>query len=381
MKERDYDVIVYGAGPEGVAAALAAAEHSGTVLLVDEGPDLGGSAVCGLLNCWRGDGQPALMEHLRKLTRRAWGRLIYEPEELARVFQSLLHDGGVDLLLSAKAVRVKSRIGEIKSVSFAGPEGRVKLSAWCYVDASQDGALTRLAGCSSVPDAEATAITVLARVGGIDTRVAGVFDHEVLSQYIAQFQSEQAADELPAGLAFPELVPCLRGGTAILNAAGAGIPIEEGSLGRTKAELKCRTDALAAIGFLQRNVPGYENCHLIHFAGQALVLSCQQPIRRRPESAVEVDSGLLEDVAALRHVNPENSAEPLVTPLGNLMCRDLENLLLARAESLTAEQLPMLLACGQAAGTIAAEAVLYDGCISKLDESRVRKALAENSGA
>jgi hypothetical protein len=249
------------------------------------------------------------------------------------------------------------------------------------VDASQDGALTRLAGCPYGPDSEATAITVLARVGGIDTRVAGVFDHEVLNQYMAQFQSEQAADELPAGLAFPELVPCLRGGTAILNAASAGVLVEEGPLGRTKAELKCRTDALATISFLQRNVPGYENCHLIHFAGQALVLSSPRPIRRRPESAVEVDSGLLEDVAALRHMNPENTAEPLVTPLGNLMCRDLENLLLARTESLTAEQLPMLLACGQAAGTIAAESVLYDGCIAKLDESRVRKALAESSGA
>ncbi len=378
MKERDYDVIVYGAGPEGVAAALAAAEHSGTVLLADEGPDVGGSAVCGLLNCWRGDGQPAMMEHLRKLTRRAWGRLIFEPEELARVFEALLHDAGVDLLLGAKAVKVKSRTGQIKSIAFAGPEGRVKLSAWCYVDASQDGALTRLAGCPCGPDAEGTAITVLARVGGIDTRVTGVFDHEVLGQYAGQFQSEQSADMLPGGLAFPELVPCLRGGTAMLNAAGSGATVAESPLGRTKAELKCRNDALAAIGFLQRNVPGYENCHLIHFASQALVLSHPHPIRRRTEEAVEVESGLLEDVAALRHVNPENPAEPLVTPLGNLMCRDLENLLLARAESMTAEQLPLLLACGQAAGTIAAEAVLYDGCISKLDETRVRKALSGN---
>lgn len=380
MKERDYDVIVYGAGPEGIAAALAAAESSGTVLLVDEGPDVGGSAVCGLLNCWHGDGHPALMEHVRKLTKRAWGRLIFEPEELSQVFHRLLKDAGVDLLLGARAVKLKENAGRIKSISFAGNHGRIKLSAWCYVDASQDFLLNRLAGCAFADDGDGTAITVLARVGGIDTRVAGIFDHETLSQYQAQFQTELATEELPRGLAFPELVPCLRGGTAILNAVGTGIAMEEGPLGRTKAELRCREDALSAIGFLNRNVPGYENCHLIHYAGQALMLTRPQPIRRRAESATEVESGDLEDIAALRHMDPENPAAPLVAPLGNLMCRDLENLLLARAESLTTEQVPLLLASGQAAGCVAAEAVLYDGCIGKLDENRVRKALSEKQG-
>ena len=38
-----YDVAVIGAGPAGLEAALAAARRGAEVLLVDDGPELGGS--------------------------------------------------------------------------------------------------------------------------------------------------------------------------------------------------------------------------------------------------------------------------------------------------------------------------------------------------
>lgn len=378
MTEREYDVIVYGAGPEGVAAALAAAERSGSVLLADGGTDVGGVAVCGLMNCWRGEGGGPLMEHVRSLTRRAWGRLIFEPEELAQAFRKLLKDAGVHLLLGAPAIRVKNKRRRIKSVSFAGSEGRAKLSAWCYIDASPDFTLARLAGCAFEEEPERAAIVLQARVGGIDTRVPGVFDGETMNQYMSQFMSELATEELPVGLAFPALTPCLRGGTAMLNAAGEGVPVEEGPLGRTAAELRCRDDALAAIGFLQRNVPGYENCCLIHFAGQPLVRSCPQPARLRAESAEAFDeSGLAEDVTVMIYRDPDNPNAEIAVPLGNLMSPDTENLLLARAGSMEEDRMPLLLSCGDAAGRAAAESLLYDGDVLKLDAERLRKALAK----
>lgn len=377
MSERDYDVIVYGAGPEGIAAALAAAERGGSVLLVDEGCDVGGSAVCGLLNYWQGDGNSLLMEHVRALTKRAWGKFIFEPEELAQSFRKLLATAGVSLLLGARAVKAKAKGGRIKSVSFAGHCGRVKLSAWCHVDASQDFALARLAGCCFDEEESETTIALLSRIGGIDTRVSGVFDADVLAQFTGQFKTEQAVDEIPAGIAYPTLVPCLRGGTAILNAADGGIPLGEGPLGRTAAESRCRQHVLATIGFLQRNVPGYENCYLIHFAGQPLVISRPQPLRRAECSDTEVEYGAIENLAVMNCKGPENPEVSVTVPLGNLMCRDMENLLLARAGCLESSQMPMLLACGSAAGRVAAESLLYDGDIAKLDVERLRKALVD----
>jgi hypothetical protein len=260
-------------------------------------------------------------------------------------------------------------------VSFAAGKGRVKLDAWCYVDATQDYALARLAGCPFDEGPDRTAISLPARVGGIDTRVPGVFDPAILAQYTDPFEAEQAVEEIPAWLAFPALIPCLRGGTAILHAVGDGIPMQNGPLGRTAAESRCREGTLAAIGFLQRNVPGYENCYLIHFAAQPLFTQRPQPVRRRPHASDDAVFGATEDIAVMSSRSQDNPAVLRPVPLGNLMCADMENLLLARAGGVAAEQVPLLLAGGEAAGRVAAEAVLYDGDILKLDAERLQKAL------
>lgn len=377
MKERDYDVIVYGAGPEGVAAALAAAERSQRTLLVDSGADVGGASVCGLMNCWRGEADAPLMELVHALSKRVWGKLIFEPEELAQALRERLRAAGAELLLGAGIAKVKAKGSKIKSVSFATGRGRAKLSAWCYVDASQDFSLARLAGCDFAGEEYKPSISLLARIGGIDTRVSGVFDPEVLRQYAGQFKSEQAVEELPAQLSFPALFPCLRGGTAVLNAAGDGIDVQEGALGLTAACGRCRDDVYATIGFLQRNVPGYENCFLIHFAGLPIAVDGPQPVRLRSQPIGEgLYSDTVEDIAVLGYKEADRADVSVAVPMGGLMCNGAENLLLARAENMACDQLPLLLACGDAAGRVAAQAVLYDGNITKLDPDRLKKALS-----
>jgi hypothetical protein len=282
----------------------------------------------------------------------------------------------VDLLLGARATKAKVKKGRINSVSFATGGGKVKLDAWCYVDASQDYALARLAGCVFDEEECESSIALLARIGGIDTRVPDVFNYDVLRQYVGQFKAEQAVEEIPDTLAYPALVPCLRGGTAILNAAGTGIPQDGEALGRTSAESRCREGVLATIGFLQRNVTGYENCFLIHFATQALYMDRPQPLRLRPEATVPSGSSeSVEDSIVLTYHDPDNPDTTIALPLGNLMCHSVDNLLLARAGSMVSEQVPLLLATGDAAGRAAAQAVLYDGSITKLDPERLRKAL------
>lgn len=371
MKDRDFDVIVWGAGPEGVAAALAAAERSGRTLLVDEGPDVGGSAVCGLINSWAGEADTILMEPLRRISRRAWGRMIYEPEELSLVFRKQLAKGAVRLLLGARLVKAKTKGGGIRNLSLATHAGRIKLSAWCYVDASQDYSLARAAKCGFAEDGRTTSLVLLARIGGIDTRVSGVFDADMLNQYRSQFNQETAIDELPAHMSFPSLIPCLRGGTAILNASGDGLPAGDDALERTGAESRCRENTAAAIGFLQRNVPGYENCYLIHHAPQPLIVDAQLPLTREPRGEAECRlPQATEDVCLVKVADGDTPAK-----LGSLLCRDAGNLVLARTDTAGFDRLPQLFASGEAAGLTAAEALLYDGAVGKLDPERLRRAL------
>jgi hypothetical protein len=198
----------------------------------------------------------------------------------------------------------------------------------------------------------------------------------MLAQYISQFKAEQAVEEIPEKLSYPSLVPCLRGGTAVLNAAGSGIQVQADPLGRTTAESLCREGIVATIGFLQRNVPGYENCYLIQYATQPLFLDVPQPLRLRVESAA-VEDGLeaMEDIVVLEYCDPDNPDSSVAVPLGNLLCPSLGNMLLARSGSMASEQVPLLMACGGVAGRLAAQSVLYDGELAKLEIDRLKKAL------
>ena len=66
------------------------------------------------------------------------------------------------------------------------------------------------------------------------------------------------------------------------------------------------------------------------------------------------------------------------TPLGTLLCRDVENLLMATDEHTPAENLSLQLQLGAAVGRVAALSLLYDGALRKIDPNRLRRTLAED---
>ena len=367
MKEKDFDVIVFGAGAPGVAAAVAAAEDGARVLLADDVPCVGGEQVCGLMSHWQGSTEGFLMEHVRPVSRRAWGRPIFEPDDLRQVLESALAQAGVSVLLRARPIKAKVGNGRIKRVVFATAGEQRRLSAWCYVDATAAGTLGRLAGCGLSAGEDALALN--ARIGGIDTRVPGVFDPEALSQWSERLRSGVAAEEYPAGLMFPRLTPLPRGGTAVLEASWRGVP----GLDATAAEALCRDYALAAIAFLRDAVPGYENCFLVNFAEQPLPVQPRQPLRRRPGQCILQGDGV-EDIPVL--TRRDAAQEQHAVPFGHFICRDMDNLLLARPADAAPDQLPLLLDAGYAVGRAAALAVAYDGHALKIEPGRVSRLLA-----
>lgn len=372
MQEKDYDIIIVGAGAAGVAAALQASEHNARTLLVDDGPCPGGDFALGLLNHWSGESASSVMEGVRAFSRRAWGRSIVEPEDMAAHLAGLLGRARVDTLWRARTVKLTGKGPRIKGISLATPAGRAKLGAYCFVDATEDSALARLRGCP-FDETREPSLTLLARIGGIDTRTPGVFDGEALRQYADRFRSEQACEELPTPMSYPQLIPCPRGGTAVLNAAAPGLRPAATAFEQAAAEALCREHAHAAIGFLQRNVPGYENCYLIHFAHRPLLVDRPRALRCR--TAVPMEPGSIEDAVVLAH-KAGSSAQ--TTPLGALLCRDVENLLMATDEHTPAENLSLQLQLGSAVGRVAALSLLYDGALRKIDPNRLRRALADD---
>ncbi len=375
MKEREWDVIVAGAGPQGVAAALAAADGGARTLLLDAADDVGGPLGPGLLGHWRGDDGLTAPDLLRRLSRRAWGRHIVEPEDFALAARESLRQAGVVVMTFCRAVRAKARGGRIRALTVATAAGRRKLSAWCFVDATEDWALTR-AGGFGPKASSALRVTLRARIGGIDTRTPGVFDAEALEQHADALHRGQAREEYPPELVFPQLTPCLRGGTALLDATPAGLPVGGGPAAWTETVERSRQSALAAIAFLKATVPGYENCYLIHFAAEPLIIQAGEPPRRR---ALDDGAGADPDDLPVLRWCVEAGPERLAT-LGHFLCRGAENLLLARPEATEAVDAPLRMAAGRVAGQAAALAVLYDGQLAKVDPERLRRALALREG-
>ena len=375
MKEREWDVIVAGAGPQGVAAALAAADGGARTLVLDAASDVGGPLGPGRLGHWRGGDSLTEPDLLRRLSRRAWGRHIVEPEDFALAARESLCQAGVVVMSSCRPVRAKDRGGRMRTLTVATAAGRRKLSAWCFVDATEDWALVRAGGLGP-KGSSALRVTLRARIGGIDTRTPGVFDAEALEQYADALRRGQAREEYPPELVFPQLTPCLRGGTALLDATPAGLPVGGGPAGWTQTVERSRQSALAAIAFLKATVPGYENCYLIHFAAEPLVTQAGEPPRRRAWN----DSGGTDpdDLPVLRW--SDGAGQERLATLGCFLCRGAENLLLARPEGTDIIDAPLRMAAGRVAGQAAALAVLYDGQLGKVDPERLRRTLALREG-
>ena len=155
------EVAVAGAGPAGVAAALAAARSGARVVLLEQTGCCGGMATSGLV--------PVFI-HISDRVHRVASGICYElvsemcrrmevpavdeiwqhihPEVLKRVCDDKLAEAGVELLLAVKVADVIRSGGRIDALAVATSRGLKKVTASIFVDATGDGLV---AAAASVP--------------------------------------------------------------------------------------------------------------------------------------------------------------------------------------------------------------------------------------
>ncbi len=152
--EEPVDVVVCGAGPAGVSAAIAAGRMGAKVRLIDVNGCLGGIWTAGLL-CWILDAQdkPGLM---RELTERLDARgalfratkLAYDPEVMKLLLEELCLDAGVKIRLHTRVVAaVRDDSNRLSLAVTESKSGRQAFGGSVFVDATGDGDLAALAGC------------------------------------------------------------------------------------------------------------------------------------------------------------------------------------------------------------------------------------------
>lgn len=151
----DADVIVCGAGPAGIAAAITAARAGAKVRVFEWRGCLGGVWTAGLLGYLLDFDKPGFnQELLKRLEERdmrrgtSKGSVCYEPEGMKLLLEEMFVEAGVKFQLHT---RVSAAYREGKRLTTAVTESKSGRQAWrapVFIDTTGDGDLAALAGCS-----------------------------------------------------------------------------------------------------------------------------------------------------------------------------------------------------------------------------------------
>ena len=151
----DSEVIVCGAGPAGVSAAIAAARAGARVRLFDVHGCLGGVWTAGLLTWIFDFDKPGLTKEIRaKLDERGARRgtspkvFVYEPDEMKLLLEDMCSEAGVKFRLQTRAVAAYRAGRKLTTVVTESRSGREAWRAPVFIDATGDGVIGALAGCS-----------------------------------------------------------------------------------------------------------------------------------------------------------------------------------------------------------------------------------------
>lgn len=152
----DADVIVCGAGPAGVTAAITAARAGARVRLFEWRGCLGGVWTAGLLGYFLDFNKPGFAKELReKLDERdaranssSTSRFCYDPEALKILLEELCVEAGVKFQFHTRVASAYREGRKLTTIVTESKSGRQAWRAPVFIDTTGDGDLGALAGCA-----------------------------------------------------------------------------------------------------------------------------------------------------------------------------------------------------------------------------------------
>ena len=277
VNSENYDVLVCGSGPAGVAAAVSAGRMGAKTLLIEALGRVGGISTSGLMSHFTGSvGNKIYHEILNRAAQKNTFNTgvktnVIDPELLTVTYLEMLEEANVKILLYTTVCGALCENGTAKGVICYNKDGFSAFYGKVIIDATGDGDIAFKCGAEFIKgreeDNKMQPATLMFKVGGVDMEKAvfpGSFETTVDTdkgelQALARVELPHPAGHV---LLYKSTIP----GVVTVNMTNAtdidGTCAED----LTRAEIICRKQLKPILDFLREFVPGYENCYILSAA-------------------------------------------------------------------------------------------------------------------
>jgi hypothetical protein len=296
----EFDVVVIGGGPAGLAASVSAARHGARILLVERYGFLGGMGTAGGVTNFAGlygrkNGEMQQVVHgvvddlleridalggLNQPQDGMLGRIrvrSYDVSAYKCAADQLLLSAGVQLLFHAWAAAVVMDGPSIAALVVETKSGRQAIRAQRFIDCTGDADVAHFAGVPfELGDGHGSALfpTTMFRVGHVDAprALAAVGEFSAINKLMDESELRE-----PGRYRFPRKGAILRPNknpaewranvTQIRNAAGMAMDATDARQ-LSEGELEGRRQITEYFRFLKNEVPGFEESAIVDIAPQ-----------------------------------------------------------------------------------------------------------------
>lgn len=410
-----FDVIVCGAGPAGICAAVAAARQGAKVALLERYGVPGGNLTCGHVGpilgmVGKGTMRDELMALLEVPNNDMIGRVgvAHDMQRAKTVLTEFIHHENIEVYLQTMVADALVEDHRITGVVISTKERLLALEGKVVVDATGDGDVAAFAGCQiekGREDGLMQPVTLEFTLDNVDEDrgvicIGDVDDVAFNGQRFLDY-CKQCAQKgmLPEHLAAVRLHPTVHKGERQVNTTQANGVDSTKIEDLYPAELALRGQIDTLIRFFRENLPGYENCKYIASGTTTGVRESRRVVGEYHITAEELAAGKrFDDVVVHRAEfivdihNPAGAGQaeekiqyvvPYDLPYGCFVPKGVDGLLTAgrcisgthRAHA-SYRVMSICMAMGQAVG-VAAALCARQGCQPRaLDVKALQKELA-----
>ena len=312
MLDRTYDVVVVGAGPAGICAAVEAARSGAKTALIERYGCIGGNLTQGYVGPLLGGTCAGTMsEEIARLVCPV-PHAVPDFEWAKTALTEMVADAGVDVYLQEAVIAVERDGDRIRSVTADGKCGAIRFTANVFIDATGDGDVAYLAGCpydmGRDSDKLCQPVSFMFIIQGVDEHQPLLCEHEEHytdlgdgREYLDLCHKACASGELPKNVNIVRLYKTAYSDERMVNASQENYinPLDPTDLFR--AEVSLRRQTAQIVDFLKNNIPGFAN---IRVKGSSTTLGVRETRRILGDYVITVEdvaAGRLFDDAVVHH--------------------------------------------------------------------------------